>query len=356
MDGSEENLDPQPQPAPQTPSPAPEASPAVLVKSSQAKAEEPIASTTPVAVAEPTQQPEPAPAQQPAKVSTDSSKDVNSDAVTSEAATPEAVSSSVPSSKTTEKDNQSESKTLSETLVPTRNVKSSTPTLEATSAVSSFNAQPAASSSSTPSPEASKSASGGMSGGAKAGLAIGILLAIAALAALVFFCIRRRRARGNEAYSKTVDEKAAFGNGGAAAGLARSASVQTSRTAPRLSLRPVTQFLPDLAAQRKSGGNLLAVAAGPARHNAPTSNGSDLEKAAMAKNDAANPFGKHAEVSEKAQVRNTSNDSANPFGNHAETPRQLTNASPEPDVVLPAPLRIRTPTPGRSFRSSFYPY
>ena len=180
-----------------------------------------------------------------------------------------------------------------------------------------------------------------MSGGAKAGLAIGILLAIAALAGLIFFCIRRRRARRNEAYSKTLDEKAAVGNGD---GLARSASSATSRTAPRLSLRPVTQFLPDLAAQRKSGGN-LPVAGGSARHNVPTPNGADLEKAAAAKNDATNPFANHAEVSEKAQVQNTSNDPANPFGNHAETSRQLTNASPEPDVVLPAPLRIRTPTP-----------
>ena len=191
-----------------------------------------------------------------------------------------------------------------------------------------------------------------MSGGAKAGLAIGILLAIGALAGLILFCIRRRKNRRNEAYSKSIDEKAAFGNEGvgAGAGLARSASVQTSgtaRTAPRLSLRPVTQFLPDLAAQRKSGGNLLAVAGGPARHNPPTSHGADVEKAAAGKqtNDPSNPFGSHAELSEKVPVQNNTNDPANPFGNHAETSRQLTNASPEPEVVPPAPLRIRTPTP-----------
>ena len=351
MDGSEEvnqQLQPAPEtpsPTPETPSPTPESSPTVLAQSSQPKEQVSTPLTTPVAVPQITQEPVTAPTQQPAKASK-----ATSEAVTSEAATSEAPSSA--SRSATKKPDESTSKTLSETLVPTKHVESSTPSLEATSAVSSISAQPAASSSSTASPVASNS-SGGMSGGAKAGLAIGILLAIGALAGLIFFCIRRRRNHRNEAYSKSIDEKAALGNEGVGAGLARSASVQTSgtsRTAPRLSLRPVTQFLPDLAAQRRSGGNLLAVAGGPARHNPPTSHGVDVEKAAAGKqtNDPANPFGNHAELSEKVPVQNNTNDPANPFGNHAETSRQLTNASPEPEVVPPAPLRIRTPTPDGS--------
>ena len=341
MDGSEE-VNPQSQPAPETPSPSQEPS-TVLAQTSRAKEKVSTPLTTPVAVPQTTQEPETTPTQQPAKASK-----ATSEAVTTEAATSEATSSATKS--TTKKADQSTSKTLSETLVPTRHVESSTPGLEATSAVSSISAQPAASSSSTASPVASKSSSGGMSGGAKAGLAIGILLAIGALAGLIFFCIRRRRNNRNEAYSKPIDEKAAFGTDGMGPGLARSASVQTSataRTAPRLSLRPVTQFLPDLAAQRKSGGNLLAIAGGPARHHPPASHGADVEKAAAGKqtNDPANPFGSHAEVSEKVPAQNNTSDPANPFGNHAETSRQLTNASPEPEVVPPAPLRIRTPTP-----------
>ena len=162
--------------------------------------------------------------------------------------------------------------------------------------------------------------------------------------------MRRRRTNRNEAYGKTLDEKAALGGEGASVGLGRSASVQTattSRTAPRLSLRPVTQFLPDLAAQRKSGGNLLAVAGGPARHNAPASNGADIEKAAMGNqpNNPADPFGNHAAIPDKAPTESRADSATNPFSNHAEISRQLTNISHEPEVVAPAPLRIRTPTP-----------
>ena len=188
-----------------------------------------------------------------------------------------------------------------------------------------------------------------MSGGAKAGLAIGVVLAIGALAGLIFFCLRRRRKHRNEAYNRANDEKVGFGNEGAAAGLGRSASVQTSTTsatAPRLSLRPVTQFLPDLAAQRKSGNN-MAAANGQLRHNAPNSTDTGAEKAVVDNlpNNPANPFGNHAEMSEKLPIQSNPESPANPFGNHAETDRQLTEASPEPDVVPPAPLRIRTPTP-----------
>lgn len=343
MDGSEEIQDSTSQPVviPKTTSPAAKATPAVLAQPSQVKEQETSTSSTPIAVAQITQQPKPTSTQEPAKVSKASQKAVTS----------EAVSSSAPSSKPVpKKADESTSRTLSETLVPTHHVKSSSPTLEATSPASSFNAQSASTSSSTAAPVAEKSSSGGMSGGAKAGLAIGVLLAVAALAGLIFFCMRRRRTHRNESYSKTFDEKASFGSDGAAAGLARSASVQTattSRSAPRLSLRPVTQFLPDLAAQRKSGGNLLAVAGGPARHNAPTSNAADVERAATGNHNShpADPFGNHAAISEKAPVENSVNSAANPFGNHAEVPRQLTNASREPEVVPPAPLRIRTPTP-----------
>lgn len=241
------------------------------------------------------------------------------------------------------------SKTLSETLVPTNPAKSSSFSLETPTAASSINAQPAGTSSAAASAPSKSSSSGGMSGGAKAGLAIGILLAIAAVAGLIFFCFRRRRDNRNEAYDKTADEKAGFASEGATGGLARSASVQTtttSATAPRLSLRPVTQFLPDLAAQRKSG-NLLAAPASQPRANPPTSNDAISEKVAPGNHskDPANPFGNHAEMSEKLPIQSNAENPANPFGTDAETSRQLTGGSPEPDVVPPAPLRIRTPTP-----------
>lgn len=99
--------------------------------------------------------------------------------------------------------------------------------------------------------------SSGMSGGAKAGLAIGILLAIAAMAGLVLFCMRRRKNK-NSAHGEVLDEKRnSFYSGSgnvtnektnrfSNASDRVAPSIRTNRTAstaPRLSLRPVTQFM-----------------------------------------------------------------------------------------------------------------
>lgn len=188
-----------------------------------------------------------------------------------------------------------------------------------------------------------------MSGGAKAGLAIGILLIVAILGALVFFFYRRRQRQDSEgAYEKTDDEKNAY-----AAGLARaqsSASTRTAATAPRLSLRPVTQFLPDLAARGKAA-NAVATAG---LHDS-----SMASVAAMARtqnefypgmNEKSNPFGDHAQA---AQANNRisdpssglpiqSNSTEDPFGNHAAAPAPVNSSAP---ADIPAPLRLRTPTP-----------
>ncbi|KXT13899.1 hypothetical protein AC579_2636 [Pseudocercospora musae] len=126
----------------------------------------------------------------------------------------------------------------------------------------------------------------GMTGGAKAGLAFGIILAIGLVVGLVLFCLKRKKAAQKQ--GQMLDEKhgsfadvrargveaggmSATAAGGAAAG-ARPSSTQTEKvpaslrstrtasTAPRLSLRPVTQFLPNLADNRKSTNNNLHVA------------------------------------------------------------------------------------------------
>ena len=165
-----------------------------------------------------------------------------------------------------------------------------------------------------------------MSGGAKAGLAIGILLGIGALLALVFFCYRRKKKNVNGAYEKHDDEKAqtSFANEGGLVGVNRAPSARSARgtsTAPQLSLRPLTEFSPDLAAQ-KARMNALAAAGNPARAQA---------------NNPANPFGNHAEMSEKSAPPTQPASPTNPFGNHAETEA--------PPAQVPAPLRVKTPTP-----------
>jgi len=324
----------------QSSSPPANAVPAMLAPSVPANSPSPPPETQAVPTTPTTSPAESTTAEQPVVQPTTTPVTISKATATS--SSPSAVVSSDPA---TSKADHSVHQTLSETLVPTNSVTSSSPKLETPIVASAANAQ----STSSSIPATSESASGGMPGGAKAGLAIGILLAISALAGLIFFCLRRRRNHRKQAYSRASDEKAGPGSEGAAVGLGRSASVQTSNTfatAPRLSLRPVTQFLPDIAAQRKSGNN-FAVAAGPLRHNAPMSQAADAEKVAVnnGSNDPANPFGNHAEMSEKQSIQRDSENPINPFGNHAQTDRQLTGAGAEPEVIPPAPLRIRTPTP-----------
>ncbi|KAK5115209.1 hypothetical protein LTR85_009967 [Meristemomyces frigidus] len=113
--------------------------------------------------------------------------------------------------------------------------------------------------------------SDGMTSGAKAGLAIGIILAIALAGGLLFFCWRRRR--NPNAHQEILDEKRTSSIFGGKAMSEKHASVssehgapsirstRTASTAPRLSLRPVTQFLPSLSDNRKSSSTDLAAAA-----------------------------------------------------------------------------------------------
>ena len=90
-----------------------------------------------------------------------------------------------------------------------------------------------------------------MSGGAKAGLAFGIIAALALAAGLIFFCWRRRRnenAHQEDAAGKRTSTGSLLFGGKAMSEKHTSiaSSTHTTATAPRLSLRPVTQFLPML--------------------------------------------------------------------------------------------------------------
>ncbi|KAF1848195.1 uncharacterized protein K460DRAFT_68926 [Cucurbitaria berberidis CBS 394.84] len=181
-------------------------------------------------------------------------------------------------------------------------------------------------------------AAGGMSGGAKAGLAFGILAVLGALLVGILLVYRRKK---KQMVDNTQNEKIDLNNAPpppppqvlAPAGPAP--SIRTNRTmstAPRLSLRPVTQFDPAFNEQRKSGGNLLNVAAAGGAAAAHNREQSDRPKSAWERPGApstptANPFN---------DPENRPNPlAANPFGNNsaldvhqAAIPDSPPNASP----------------------------
>lgn len=107
-----------------------------------------------------------------------------------------------------------------------------------------------------------------MSGSAKAGVALGVVLGLGLIFGLVYFLVRKKKRASKEGYidsDATSDARPAGGEKFTPATdvqlEGRPSSVRTTHTAstaPRLSLRPVTQFEPNLPGERKSAANLLA--------------------------------------------------------------------------------------------------
>ncbi len=178
---------------------------------------------------------------------------------------------------------------------------------------------------------AAASLSGGMSSGGKAGLAIGIILIIALIAggALWFFW----KKKDSDEWHKADDEKVEFGGAAAALAMKRQSrksflarSEKHDSNAPRLSLRPVTQFIPDLAGAKKrlSQGNPLnkmnkpvGMAAEGAGRNLTRDNPNTSQWERRAGGDgAANPF----------------QDPVNPFGDQAKS------SPPPPNVTVTPPM------------------
>lgn len=183
---------------------------------------------------------------------------------------------------------------LPTSIVPTQSIDSTVPLVAATSSVevtatpASTNALAtaatvAAASATSIVPDASTS-SGGMTAGAKAGLAIGIVLVIGAIVTAIFFCIQRRKSAQRQ---RLEDEKSHERNDIFAANRAPSTrSVRTMSTAPRLSLRPVTQFLPGFGDNRNATSAARSAPSHSAWERPMTGNDHNKE----------NPFGNHAEA------------------------------------------------------------
>ncbi|KAN0104611.1 hypothetical protein V8E51_010356 [Hyaloscypha variabilis] len=132
------------------------------------------------------------------------------------------------------------------------------------------------------------SSSGGMSTAGKAGLAIGLLLLVGAVLSIILFCFKKRR----EQRERMDDEKHEFGD------MTRQASQRTTPpNAPRLSLRPVTQFLPNLGEKRQSKGNALNMGRPLPAHP------QNADRPSTAQSNRENPFGNHAEAIDPTNAR-----------------------------------------------------
>jgi hypothetical protein len=185
------------------------------------------------------------------------------------------------------------------------------------------------------------SAAGGMSGGAKAGLALGILVGIGALLVGILLVYRRKK---NQMAATKDNEKIDLYNAPAppppqvqsapAPIQERAPSMQTERTlstAPRLSLRPVTQFDPAFD-NNKNGGNLLGVAAAAPPTPSKERDLPDRPRSAWERPGAANAPATENPFNDPHQ---SGPPSANPFGNNAavdatqaKIPDSPPNASP----------------------------
>lgn len=155
--------------------------------------------------------------------------------------------------------------------------------------------QPAQSTTASATPTASAKAqeSTGDNAAAKAGIVIGVLAGVFVIAAIVYFLFARRR-KQLEKQRLADDEKVngPFGD--------HAAIPSTPSRAPRLSLRPVTQFLPNLNPhphpdRRASRGAAIAMVASPNSRSGPSSSGWGERPLPPVKADPVNPFGDHAE-------------------------------------------------------------
>ncbi|KAI2619911.1 hypothetical protein GGR54DRAFT_108108 [Hypoxylon sp. NC1633] len=252
----------------------------------------------------------------------------------------------------TAKETQTETKTsdvLPSSIVPTTSVdlsehstlavatSSPTPTtqaeatknLENSGAVSATSAAASTSASST---AVANSSSSDTSSAAKAGIAIGVLGGILVVALLMFFLFNKRRRQLAQQQAQD-DEKINGPLGGRPVSVL---STQTSATAPQLSLRPVTQFMPSFGERRSSKGAALALATGSTSANSANANRSAWERPGTSHaNNPENPFGNNAE---RAYTPTGEVPPTNPFDNPVNVVgvAQTTNSPPKSSPIAGA--------------------
>jgi hypothetical protein len=225
-------------------------------------------------------------------------------------------------------------------VVATKSPTASHPLSSVVGIVSVVSATASSTISATPSSSAAATESEGMSGGAKAGLALGILLGVAFLLVgiLMFYRHKKNKMAGED--NEKIGMHAAppppppqVQTGAAPAAAAN----QFPATAPRLELRPESQFSPTFE-QRKSAANALntAAAAGAMAQTQKLASSPEEKSPTSAwerrgaANASADPFN-----DESAALAATPRSQQNPFGNsaaldsnHASIPDSPLNSSP----------------------------
>lgn len=214
------------------------------------------------------------------------------------------------------------------TSTPTTLVQA-TKNLETSDATSATSAAAAASASST---ATSDSSSTDTSSAAKAGIAIGVLGGVLVVGLLIFFLFGRRR-KQMEKQRAQDDEKI---NGPMSGRPVSLLSTRTTATAPQLSVRPVTQFMPNFGERRSSKGAALALATGATSANAEKTPRSPWERPSTSHaNNPENPFGNTAE---RAYTPTNDHQPSNPFDNPENVVgvAQTTNSPPKPSLATGA--------------------
>jgi len=222
----------------------------------------------------------------------------------------------------------------------------------------------------------SEPASEGLSGGAKAGIAFGVLIPLAALLIGALLLIRRKKQQQKDAGHRLDDEKTAMSNmpppapssfpsaappmsGPMPLAHAPQVTVRSmdSLAAPRLSLRPQSQFNHGMSGHNSGNGAAMAagaigatavgaaaIAAAAHSPNSPTRSAWERPGTEKNANDPANPFGNHAEasVAPAAQARAPSPGiDASDFplpGSVAPSEKAISIAAMSTDNLAPAPV------------------
>ncbi|KAI0905686.1 hypothetical protein F4823DRAFT_632572 [Ustulina deusta] len=222
----------------------------------------------------------------------------------------------------------------STTLKPQTQFSSGVSTTDSLSAT-----EAAASSSSTPSASPSTSDT---SPGVKAGIAIGVLGGVFAIGLLVFLLFSKRRKQLEQQRAQD-DEKV---NGPFVGG--RTASIRTTRTsatAPRLSLRPLTQFNPTFNERRSSkGAGLMLATAGANQQSATREKGGSMwERPSTAQsNNSENPFNDTARTHSPAG--NAPSVPHEPASNPFDSPEHVVGMAQTTDLPAASPLPVTAGT------------